>query len=262
MKLRSSQGSKRQRFPGVQTKRAFHQFNLKFKPHAIQSNVCLLSAFNRVLSVFKCLKVVKMQSFRKKMAVKKEKYSNIRDFYENFKFELGEEDYLEEDSLLTSSVEVKEEAGAEDVVVILSDSEHEEENLDPTITLREIEHDPGNEFLWLEEIQNDEIVEPKPKLKRGRKPKIKIDLLKDSVESSEPGSSARSALMSSSITNKFTPIKGRPGRMPKPLPPLKFICALCQKGSNKADFLENHTAEQCRRAQMHAARVSRMNHVH
>jgi hypothetical protein len=175
------------------------------------------------------------------------KWSNIKDFYENFKDELSGSDFND-----------FEEEDASETYEYITQEEYDAEAWQSL----------GTEIVWVEDFQEDEevvIIEDS---------ELEDDVLETTTKSitrnpclrknqvSEVSSTPKRSKSSSkvlNVRNKATPARKikkedifefvYPSPKPVPMPEYTYNCPKCHKGSNKPNFLDSHTEAQCERAQ-------------
>lgn len=172
-----------------------------------------------------------MQSLGEQVAVREapQRYSNIKEFYENFKLEIQDETFFEDAFEQIEIAPIENESQRESQVLYL----------DAESGRLQIKENAADEVVWLEEVSGDDASfqedVPKPRITRARKVK--------NPTPSTKGRTTRKALKTSSIENA-------------PESRFKFVCAICRKGSNSDCFFRLHSAAKCRQAQLNNARRS------
>lgn len=169
------------------------------------------------------------------------KWSNIKDFYENFKDELSDGDF----------------------------SNEEPEYLDPEDLTQEQSSTSAwptteTEVVWVEELSDDDdeviFIEDENTLGNSQQrvnskltsaPKLFKQSVLNVSNKPKPPRKIKQAL--SNLSEEVCPSQHQ-NQVPKPT--FKFQCEKCNKGSNKASFLDQHSTVQCERAQSIASRQS------
>ena len=197
------------------------------------------------------------------------KYSSLKEFYENFKDELDEDDFVV-DKYEAENYEV------EEVYVLEEFEEHlESENIPPVFLKYEEVEDAEDCFKIDESLYVLDSDEERNGRKRKNQPKTKVptkrlkvcnehnknrspdkkfmmksvsetskSVLKITKSTSMKKSSAKTYSDASQTISNDRVIKV------KKLPPqFQFVCDVCGKGSNKKTFMKQHTADQCERSQ-------------